>query len=81
MHEAAALLRDAAAAFGFTGTDLGYAWLRDRPGVDSVLVGPATVGHLEDALTAWEKPLPSELGARVDEIHAALVGTDARYAR
>jgi aryl-alcohol dehydrogenase-like predicted oxidoreductase len=81
MHDAAAALRAAAAAHGATLLELAYGWLRGRPGIDSVLLGPASVAHLEAALAAWEKPLPPELVARADEIHAELVGTDARYAR
>jgi aryl-alcohol dehydrogenase-like predicted oxidoreductase len=81
MHGAAAALRETARAHGLTTIQLAYAWVRDRPGVDSVLVGPATVAHLEDALTAWSVTLPPDLLARADEIHAALVATDARYAR
>ena len=81
MHAAAAALRDAAELHGVSSIDLAYGWLRDRPGVDSVLVGPATVAHLDDALAAWSRPLPPELLARADEIHAGMTATDARYAR
>jgi aryl-alcohol dehydrogenase-like predicted oxidoreductase len=81
MHGAAAALRAAAEAHGRTTVELAYGWLRERPGVDSVLVGPATVGHLDDALAAWATPLPAELIAAADAVHAQLAGTDARYAR
>jgi aryl-alcohol dehydrogenase-like predicted oxidoreductase len=81
MHDAAAGLRAACAAHGCTILELAYAWVRDRPGVDSVIVGPASVAHLDDALAAWGKRLPPELLERADEIHGELTGTDARYAR
>jgi aryl-alcohol dehydrogenase-like predicted oxidoreductase len=81
MHAAAASLAEAAAAHGKTSIELAYGWLRDRPGVDSVIIGPASEAHLADALAAWRAPLPPELVARADEIHAELAGTDARYAR
>ena len=81
MHDAAATLRAAAAEHGRTSLELAYGWLRDRPGADSVLVGPATTKHLADATAAWERPLPPELIDRADGVWAAMVGTDARYAR
>lgn len=81
MHHAAAALAEASAAHGVTSVELAYGWLRDRPGVDSVIVGPASLAHLDAALLAWQQPLPVELVARVDAIFADLVGTDARYAR
>jgi aryl-alcohol dehydrogenase-like predicted oxidoreductase len=81
MQDAAAALRTVAVAHGHTLLELAYGWLRRRPGIGSVLLGPSTAGHLEAALAAWEKPLESELLARVDEIHLALTGTDASYAR
>jgi aryl-alcohol dehydrogenase-like predicted oxidoreductase len=81
MHEAAAILRSAAAAHGRTLLELAYGWLRTRPGIGSVLLGPSSVAHLDAALAAWERPLPPELLAQADEIHLALTGTDARYAR
>jgi aryl-alcohol dehydrogenase-like predicted oxidoreductase len=81
MHDAAATLRAAAAEHGRTSLELAYGWLKERPGVDSVLVGPASVAHLTDALAAWERPVPPELLARADGVWAAMTGTDARYAR
>ncbi|MCC6624906.1 MAG: aldo/keto reductase [Deltaproteobacteria bacterium] len=60
---------------------LAYAWLAQRPGVDSILVGPGTAQHLEAAVRAVATPLSPEVVAGVDAIHLALVGTDASYAR
>jgi aryl-alcohol dehydrogenase-like predicted oxidoreductase len=60
---------------------LAYAWLAQRPGVDSILVGPGSVAHLDDALDAIATPLPSQAIDAIDAIHRDLVGTDASYAR
>jgi aryl-alcohol dehydrogenase-like predicted oxidoreductase len=81
MFDASALLAEAAAAHDRTLLELAYAWLAARPGVDSILVGPASVAHLDAAIAAVARPAPPELLARADEIHAQLTGTDATYAR
>jgi aryl-alcohol dehydrogenase-like predicted oxidoreductase len=60
---------------------LAYGWLAARPGVDSVLIGPATVEQLDFALDALADPLDGPTLARVDEIARDLSGTDASYAR
>ncbi|HZH12952.1 MAG TPA: aldo/keto reductase [Archangium sp.] len=79
--EQAARLREVAEAAGLTLVELAYAWLASRPGVDSVLAGPATVEHLDAALDACAKPLPPEVATRVDELSREWLGTDATYAR
>ena len=61
--------------------DLAYAWLAARPGVDSILLGPGTVAHLDAAIDACARDLPGATLSRIDEIHTAFLGTDARYAR
>jgi aryl-alcohol dehydrogenase-like predicted oxidoreductase len=60
---------------------LAHAWLATAPGVDSVLLGPGTLAHLDAALDAWETPVAPELRARLDAVHGEYLGTDARYAR
>ncbi len=70
-----------AADAGMRLLELAYAWEARRPGVDSVLVGPGSVAHLEDAIAAVQKPVPEEASRKVDAIHRALAGTDATYAR
>jgi len=60
---------------------LAYAWLAHRPGVDSILVGPGSVAHLDDALAAMAITLDDEAMAKLDDVHRALAGTDATYAR
>jgi aryl-alcohol dehydrogenase-like predicted oxidoreductase len=66
---------------GLSLLELAYAWLATREGVDSVLVGPGSVEHLDAALEAVGRSLPPEVLARVDEVHRDYLGTDARFAR
>jgi aryl-alcohol dehydrogenase-like predicted oxidoreductase len=70
-----------AADAGRTPVELAYQWVASRPGVDSILIGPATVEQLDAALDAVDKPLPKEVIDRADELHRAFQGTDASYAR
>jgi aryl-alcohol dehydrogenase-like predicted oxidoreductase len=79
--ELAERLRAVAESAGLTLLELSYAWLAGRPGVDSVLVGPGTVEHLDAALDACAKPLPPEVVTRADEVYREWLGTDATYAR
>lgn len=66
---------------GMTLVELAYAWLARRSGVDSILVGPGSVEHLDAAIDACERRLPDEVLQRLDAVHRAYVGTDASYAR
>lgn len=79
--QAARAFAEVAAEAGLTLVTLAYAWLARRPGVDSILLGPGSVAHLEDALAAREVVLSQEVLARVEQVHRQLVGTDASYAR
>ncbi len=74
-------LRTVAEEAGLTLLELAYAWLAGRPGVDSVLAGPATVEHLDAALDACARVLPAEVESKVDEVYRTWLGTDATYAR
>ena len=63
---------------------VGAAWgeyVRTHPGVDSVLVGPGTLAHLEAALATDGRTLSEAALRRIDEISHELAGTDASYAR
>jgi aryl-alcohol dehydrogenase-like predicted oxidoreductase len=60
---------------------LAYAWVVARPGVDSVLIGPGTLAHLDAAIEACAQVLSPELRANIDDVHRAYLGTDASYAR
>jgi len=66
---------------GMSLLDFAYAWLAGSPVVDSVLVGPATVGHLDAALDALEKKVPEGLRGEADRLHKAFLGTETYYAR
>jgi len=72
---------DLARECGLSILTLAYAWLAQRPGVDSILVGPGSASHLKDAFNALEVRLTPDTLTRVDQIHRALVGTDTTYAR
>jgi aryl-alcohol dehydrogenase-like predicted oxidoreductase len=72
-----ALAKDA----GLTPVQLAYGWLSQRAGVDSVLIGPATLQQLEDAIEGCARKLPDEVVAGVEAIHRAHVGSEATYAR
>jgi aryl-alcohol dehydrogenase-like predicted oxidoreductase len=70
-----------AAEAGRTAVELAYQWVAARPGVDSILLGPASVEQLDAAIDALDKRLPKEVIDRADELHRAFQGTDASYAR
>jgi aryl-alcohol dehydrogenase-like predicted oxidoreductase len=81
LRDLAESLHGVAQAEGMDRVTLAYAWLASRPGVDSVLVGPGSLEHLDAALEASSRRLSPEALARIDELHQAFLGTDARYAR
>jgi aryl-alcohol dehydrogenase-like predicted oxidoreductase len=60
---------------------LAYAWVAGRPGVDSILIGPGSLDHLEAAIRGCQEVLSPEMRKRIDEAHYAYVGSDATYAR
>ena len=66
---------------GRTPVELAYQWTAARPGVDSILLGPATVDQLDVAIEAVAKPLPKEVIDRADDLYRSFQGTDATYAR
>jgi aryl-alcohol dehydrogenase-like predicted oxidoreductase len=70
-----------AAGEGMSLVELSYAWLAAQPHVDSILVGPGSVAHLDAALDACARPLSPAARARIDEIHRGHRGTDASYVR
>lgn len=77
----AARLEALAKSEGLSLLELAYGWLAQRDGVDSILVGPGSVAHLEAALAAVQRTLPPALLSRVDDAQRELLGTDATYAR
>jgi aryl-alcohol dehydrogenase-like predicted oxidoreductase len=61
--------------------ELSYAWLASRPGVDSILVGPATTAHLDQALAAIERRLSDAAREKLDELARGWIGSDTHYVR
>ncbi len=74
-------LKGIAAEEGKGLVELAYAWVAHRPGVDSVLVGPASADHLDAAIDGCAKTLSDATLGKLDELHRAFQGTDAGYAR
>lgn len=79
--DAVAAYQTIAREAGLTLVELAYAWLAAAPGVDSILVGPGSVAHLDAALDGVGRSLGPETLAAIDAAHLALAGTDASYAR
>ncbi|MGV1005791.1 MAG: aldo/keto reductase [Candidatus Nanopelagicales bacterium] len=63
----------AAEGLGAAPLDVALAWVRDRPGVGAVLLGPRTAAQLRGALISEELELPDEIGAALDEISKGMV--------
>ncbi|MEZ4299667.1 MAG: aldo/keto reductase [Polyangiaceae bacterium] len=81
LHDLVGSYNTVAEGAGMSLLDLSYAWLAGSPVVDSILVGPATVAHLDAACDALEKTLSPEARAEADALHRAFTATDATYAR
>ena len=58
----------AADGLGVAPVEVAVAWVRDQPGVASVLLGPRTAAQLRGALRAEELTLPAEIGAALDDV-------------
>ena len=50
------------------------AWLRERPAISSVLVGPRTVAQLSAALASVSVVLPDAIAAALDDVSAPAIG-------
>ena len=74
-------IRAVADAEGMSITDLAYAWSAHHAGVDSVILGPATVEQLEVGIAGCERTVSEGAQKKLDELHRAFQGTDATYAR
>jgi aryl-alcohol dehydrogenase-like predicted oxidoreductase len=70
-----------AAREGRSSADLAHAWVAAQPGVDSILVGPGSVAHLDAALDAVARPPSTEALVAISELQREFDGSDARYAR
>jgi aryl-alcohol dehydrogenase-like predicted oxidoreductase len=60
----------AADGLGCEPLDVALAWVRDRPGVASVLVGARTAAQFRAVLAADEVELPAEIISALDEVSA-----------
>jgi aryl-alcohol dehydrogenase-like predicted oxidoreductase len=74
-------LRVVAEGEGCSLVDLAYAWVASRADVDSVLVGPASVEQLDQAIDATSRVLSAKALARIDELAREWIGTDTNYVR
>lgn len=74
-------LRPVSEREGLTLVELSYAWLVGRPGVDSILIGPASTAQLDAACDACLKTLSAEARAVIDELYRDDLGTDTHYVR
>lgn len=81
LFELARRIREAGEAEGVAPVTLAYAWLAGRPGVGSIIAGPASVAHLDAAIDGCGTDLSPALRTKIDDIHGAFAGTDASYAR
>jgi aryl-alcohol dehydrogenase-like predicted oxidoreductase len=74
-------LREIAQGEGCSLVELAYAWTASRADVDSILVGPATVAQLDEAIDAVARTLSAASQARIDELGRDWAGTDTNYVR
>ncbi len=83
MFERVEAVGEVAREAGLTLVELAYAWVASRPGVDSILVGPATVEQLDAAIDAIGVAgrLSPETLRRVDDLCRSWSGTDTHYVR
>lgn len=73
-----------ARAHGMSLLDLSYGFLASRAqsrAITGVAVGPATIAHLDAALTGLGRPLDPALLSAIDAAHQRELGTDTHYAR
>jgi len=61
--------------------ELSYAWLAGASGVDSILLGPASVKQLEEGVAACGRGLTPEVRGVVDALYRVWLGTDTYYVR
>lgn len=67
---------------GLSLVEFSYAWLATQPGVDSILLGPGSIEHLDAAIDAvQDKTISADAKREIDTLHKAFLGTDASYAR
>jgi aryl-alcohol dehydrogenase-like predicted oxidoreductase len=69
----------AADGLGCSPVEVALAWVRDRPGVASVLVGARTAAQLRASLTSEEVELPGQITAVLDEVSAPPIAYPERF--
>lgn len=74
-------LSSIAEAEGMSLLELSYAWLAGSSGVDSILLGPASVKQLEEGVAATRRQVSPEARAKIDDLYRAWMGTDTKYVR
>jgi aryl-alcohol dehydrogenase-like predicted oxidoreductase len=74
-------LRAVADAEGCSLVELAYAWVASRHDVDSVLVGPASVEQLDQAIDATSRVLSKDALTRIGKLAREWIGTDTNYVR
>lgn len=60
----------AADGLGWTPVEVALAWVRDRPGVASPIVGARTAQQLHGSLSVVDKTLPAEIVTALDDVSA-----------
>lgn len=66
---------------GLSLLELAYAFAAGAAGVDSILLGPASVAQLDQGIDACQKVLSPEARAKVDALHRDWLGTKTNYVR
>ncbi|MGN8246266.1 aldo/keto reductase [Cellulomonas soli] len=59
--------------------EVALAWVRDRPGISSAIVGARTAAQLRGSLAADDLVLPVEIRRALDEISAPVLGYPERF--
>lgn len=81
MTDATTKLASIAEEAGMSLVTLAYRWILGRNGVDSILVGPGSLEHLDAAIEACTTPLDESVREKVDATWLEMTGTEATYAR
>src|SRR4029078_7974533 len=68
----------AAGGLGVEPLEVGWAWIRARPGVVARILGARTAGQLQGALLSEELVLPHEITDALDDVSAVPAGYPER---
>ncbi len=60
---------------------LAYAWVASEPAVDSILLGPATVSHIDEGVENCQRVLSAEVRGRIRAAQQTWEGTNTAYVR